>query len=218
MAAGWPSRRLAWRRPVLMPGTWRGGAPRRWRDPRPLRHPGRPGISRHKQGARGLPAERHAAAGAPNPSTASTRPASARTTYRTHPDTAITAEPALAYCQGRALPSRYETLPEMASAVQGNETIPYRRLGAAEIWSCPRCEQAQSVRFWAVPDSVPARGLPGLQRARLPSCVMPCSRRSSGDTPGGLGVLRLFCPSACCGRDGAEAAGWRGGEAARAGA
>ena len=152
------------------------------------------------------------------PSTASTRPASARTTYRTHPDTAITAEPALAYCQGRALPSRYETLPEMASAVQGNETIPYRRLGAAEIWSCPRCEQAQSVRFWAVPDSVPARGLPGLQRARLPSCVMPCSRRSSGDTPGGLGVLRLFCPSACCGRDGAEAAGWPGGEAARAGA
>ena len=130
MTAGWPSRRLAWRRPVLMPGTWRGGAPRRWRDPRPLRHPGRPGISRHKQGARGLPAERHAAAGAPNPSTASTRPASARTTYRTHPDTAITAEPALAYCQGRALPSRYETLPEMASAVQGNETIPYRRLFA----------------------------------------------------------------------------------------
>jgi hypothetical protein len=153
MAAGWPSRRLAGRRPVLMPGTWRGGARRRWRDPRPLRHRSRPGISRHKQGARGLPAERHAAAGAPNP-LHSQHAAGQRQDHRirTHPDTAITAGPALAYCQGRALPSRYETLPEMASAVQGIETIPYRRIGAPRWLRICRSRLTQNASICASPE------------------------------------------------------------------
>jgi len=82
------------------------------------------------------------------------------------------------------------------------------------FWSCPSCERAQSVRFWAATDSA-RLGLARSAARQVPLCVMPFAdpRRSSGDTSGGLGVLRL-CTSACCGRNGVEAARWPGGEAA----
>ena len=95
-----------------------------------------------------------------------------------------------------------------------------RRIGAAEIWSCPRCECAQSVRFWAAADSVAeqplgvarsgARQVAGFARCR----VMILDHHAGTRWPVWEFCIFVLARRHAVNGSGAEAARWPGGEAA----